>query len=111
MSSEQPKIGTILDGPSAGRDAVHVAIAPVVAGQTLMPGWHVGFEDGEAITCHSSEKPMKMIGIVDPFIQGSVKKGEWFYLFLYPGTITTLRHVWQHPEFSIKIPERRDESD
>lgn len=109
MSSEQPKIGKILDGPSCGRDAVHVAIAPVRAGQFLMPGWHVGIDKNGVAVCNpddnSWEEPVKMIGIVDPFIDSGISTGKWFYLFLYPGTITTLRHVWTSPAFpSAKAP-------
>jgi hypothetical protein len=38
------KVGTYC-APDAGRDAIHIAIAPVVAGQLLKPGEHIGFLD------------------------------------------------------------------
>ena len=76
------------------RDAVHVAVAPVMAGVDLEPGQHVGlFADGTA-------KPTKPhIGIVDPFLAERVAAGQRFWLWLYPGSITSLRHDWTHPAF------------
>lgn len=77
------------------RDAIHVAVAPVVAAERLASGWHVGLNsNGEASV---SETP---VGIVDPFLRDSVASGKRFWLFLYPGSITSLRHDWTHPAFS-----------
>ncbi len=96
-------LGTIID-ESVGRDAIHLAVEPVIAAETLRPGEHVGFIKGGVGRC---DKP---IGIVDPFVIG-VKKGERFWLVLYPRTITSLRHVWTHPEFpDAKVPEIKTET-
>lgn len=79
----------------ANRDAIHVAIAPVEADEPLLPGTHIGLAaDGKA---DSKAKP---IGIVDPFLKQAVKSGQRFYLFLYPKTVTGLRHDWTHPAFT-----------
>ena len=75
------------------RDAVHVAVAPVTAGNALTPGQHVGLsKDGVA----SGEKT-PWVGVVDPFLKNFVHKDQKFWLFLYPQTITSLRHDWSHP--------------
>ena len=83
----------------AGRDAIHIAVAPVVAAQILSPGEHVGINgDGQAVSS------MNGIGIVDPYLMRAVKPGERFYLCLYPNTITSLRHHWVHPAFKEEAP-------
>lgn len=80
------------------RDAIHVAVAPVVAGQTLTPGEHVG------ITADKAYPTGKKIGVVDPFLKRDVPPGAVFWLFLYPGSITSLRHEWAHPAFTANAP-------
>lgn len=87
-------LGTIID-ESAGRDAIHLAVEPVIAGHDLNPGEHVTIKDGKAIRV----MPSQGLGIVDPFIDGLVEKGERFWLVVYPRQITSLRHVWTHPAF------------
>lgn len=78
------------------RDAVHMAIAPVVAAERLTAATHVGFV-GESNEVGQSVD--NLIGIVDPFLKRQVQKGETFWLFLYPGSIVSLRHEWEHPAF------------
>lgn len=97
--SEQyvPNLGNLVQEP-ARRDAIHIAVAPVEAGYDLQPGEHVGIEHGKAVS------HVETIGIVDPFYKGTVHRGERFWLFLYPGTITSLRHVWTHPAFQTTLP-------
>lgn len=75
-----------------GRDAVHVAVVPMVAGIMLMPGRHVGVAADGRLTV---QEPY--IGIVDPYLTNPVKADERCWLFLYPGSITSLRHEWTHP--------------
>lgn len=87
-------LGTII-GDHERRDAIHLAVTPAVAAYTIHPGMHVGFlPDGTAGTC---ENP---VGIVDPFLKDLVKKGQRFWLVVYPRQITSLRHVWTHPAFT-----------
>lgn len=89
-------LGKIIEG-EAQRDAIHVAVAPVVAGHELGPGDHVGILDGG--TAGGCPNP---IGIVDPFLHKGVRPGQKFWLFLYPRTVTGLRHDWTHPAFELK---------
>lgn len=90
----QDLIGKLLKD-TAQRDAIHIAVAPVVAARTLQPGSRVGLaEDGRADNL--SEKD---IGVVDPFLTAPVKPGQRFFMFLFPNTIRSLRHEWTHPAF------------
>ena len=84
-------LGTIIT--SGGRDAIHLAVEPVVAGMYLRPGDHITLVDGRAIQSN------KGLGIVDPFLDRPVAPGEMFWLVVYPRQITSLRHVWEHPAF------------
>jgi hypothetical protein len=81
------------------RDAVHIAVIPVVAGEKLPPGHPVYLVDGKALPCPDTWKDERT-GIVDPFLDVGPDEGQWFWLFLYPGTIVSLRHEWQHPAFA-----------
>lgn len=100
---ETVELGQIIEG-DANRDAIHVAIAPVIAGESLRPGQGIAFESGstERVRAYGTT-----IGIVDPFLRESVKEGQRFFMVLYPGTITSLRHEWTHPAF----PQSKVEND
>jgi hypothetical protein len=77
------------------RDAIHLAVEPSTAGQLLSPGDHVILKDGKAFKA----KVGKGIGIVDPFLLEEVETEQMFWLVVYPRRITSLRHVWEHPDF------------
>jgi len=95
----ETKLGQLID-QNAGRDAVHVALAPVVAYERLLPGEHIGFVDPLDTTLAGSANSCdKTLGIVDPYLRKAVSKGERFFMCLYPQTTTGLRHVWTHPAF------------
>jgi len=104
----QPNIGHLIDSTSAvERDAIHMAVAPVLAGERLPRGSHVVISDsGKAMLWRpnssiEAERHAVQVGIVDPFLDTpAVFKGERFWLLLYPGTITSLRHDWSHPAFN-----------
>lgn len=109
--SEQAKLGNF-PGKIDGRDAVHIAIVPMVTGEPLKPGSWVALRDGKLV---SSER-LPAIGIVDPFFEphfvqdhfdGCIPEGCTVWLLLTPGSTTGLRHVWEHPFFQ-KVPTDMD---
>lgn len=91
-------IGKLADETSQ-RDAIHIAIAPVTAGEKLYPGDDVGFRAGDCETAWRTGV-IKPIGIVDPFLKLNVRLGQRFFIFLYPNTVTGMRHHWEHPAFT-----------
>ncbi len=87
------------------RDAIHLAVFPVEAGDDgLWPGSDIKLSKatGRAISCERSDPDA--VGIVDPFLDSEVHKGQRFWLVLYPRTIRSLRHVWEHPAFPNQDP-------
>lgn len=78
------------------RDAIHLAVEPVIAASDLNPGQHIVVDTaGNAIPV----KPGKGLGIVDPFLPRPVATGERFWFVMYPRQVHSLRHVWSHPAF------------
>jgi len=111
-----PTVGKLLDA-TVGRDAIHFALAPVVAEERLRPGQHIGFaREGDTtyvVAATNDDMPPRTtagmprvaaLGIVDPFLPESVSPGQRFWMFLFPNTITGLRHVWSHPAFVTRVP-------
>ena len=93
------------DDGDAPRDAVHVAIIAVIAEHELKPGEHIGMVNNRVAgvsyidrngNAFESISQTHKIGIVDPFLTENVKRGEWFWMVLYPNTVKNLRHVWDH---------------
>jgi hypothetical protein len=97
--SDTPKVGQLI-GPDEKRDCIHVAIAPVIATCILKPGQLIGWDDVMDDREHVTSLTTEPIGIVDPFLRDGVRTGDRFYMFLLPGTITSLRHMWTHPAFA-----------
>lgn len=101
----QDLIGKVL-GEAGDRDAIHIAVAPMIAAVTLKPGQHAG-TDGHGRIAASQPH----IGIVDPFLTSPVRPGERCFLFLYPNTATGLRHVYTHPVLDAKEAQDRAASE
>jgi hypothetical protein len=86
-------LGTIIS-ENEKRDAIHLAVENVIAGERLWPGADIGISpEGRAY-----RKGFKLIGIVDPFIKDGIDAGQRFWLVIYPRQITSLRHMWTHPD-------------
>ncbi len=88
-------LGKLAD-PKADKDAIHVAIIPVTCS-------HVKVHPGEPLKVRSGAVDKAgdedWDGIVDPFLTRPVMPGERFYMLMKPGSITSLRHDWDHPAF------------
>lgn len=97
-------LGKLVEG-NPGRDAIHLAVVPMVAGEWLKRGFRVRIEDGKAFAGVEGS-----IGIVDPFLIADVREGQTFWLCLYPKTITSLRHVWEHPQLPLSESQPKSEN-
>jgi len=98
-------IGTV-HTEDLGRDAVHVAVVQATAGERVWPGRPVRLNTEGSATMKAGAP---FIGIADPYIGAwetygehhgkpyMIEKGQRFYIFLFPNTIRSLRHVWTHP--------------
>lgn len=107
MAKDVIPIGQLIetDLKLQSRDAIHIAIAPVTAGEPLKPGEHIAVKDGYAV------KQGELIGIVDPFLRKAVRIGQKFFICLYPNTITSLKHHWEHPAFPAEKQEQPNNPD
>lgn len=96
------RIGTILDD-TAEKDAVHFAVLPVISDDDyLFAGTRVRFVTGSNTHVKALRgNYTKGIGVVDPFLTEEINKGDRFYVFMIPGTITSLRHEWTHPALDV----------
>jgi len=99
---------------NAVRDAVHVAIIPLVCHYVLKRGQPFKLWPGTknvATDCDLDDP--KCLGIVDPFLQkdggkyeqGTLYQGERFLGYLKPNTVTGMQHCWKHPVFDAETPE------
>lgn len=94
-------LGKLIEEPQE-RDAVHIAVIPAIAMDTLRPAQEIGFERCEyarrvLMVYPTTEPKIKPVGIVDPFLKRPVFKGQVFWMFMFPNTITGLSHNWSHP--------------
>ncbi len=99
-----PKLGQLIT-TNEPRDAIHIAVAPVVANQTLKPGEPIDFAIKGNVELVDKCCMQLAVGIVDPFLTLAVLKGQCFWMYLKPNTITGLRHEWTHPAFEQETTE------
>ncbi len=86
-------LGTIIDD-NQKRDAIHLAVLPVMAGARLKPGQTINVVNGVAKAAPQKEA----LAIVDPFLVKAIMPGQFFWMVIKPRLITSLRHVWTHPD-------------
>ena len=102
-------LGMIHFKPEA-RDAIHLAVEPVIAATTLAAGEKIGVISGKAYpvgrrVVDGEEMTVPYHGIVDPFLPTpgggniAVLPGQSFWFVMAPRMVTSLRHVWEHPAF------------
>jgi hypothetical protein len=98
MDDTLKKLGTVR-AKDEGRDAIHLAVVTLQALERFVVPpignlWvdHLG---------KPAPTPASAVGIIDPFLpRGTlIEKGEWFFVYLKPGSISGLRHVWSHEAF------------
>lgn len=107
------KLGSLITKQQE-RDAVHIAVVPMIAGEELAAGKPFRLKVGTVdvalsgiYNTQSSQHEIQAIGVVDPFLSMNkmwVDPGERFWGLLYPGTVTSMRHHWSHPAFE-HLPE------
>jgi hypothetical protein len=108
MKHEETRIGELVPDGEMRRDAVHVAVAPVEASVNLTPGCRVILLVGSSTKVRVAADYEGADGIADPFLdQEVIEIGQRFWMFLFPGTITGMRHSWRHPAFEAAARERR----
>jgi hypothetical protein len=100
--SEHLKLGQVITTEQQ-RDCVHIAVAPMEAAEPLLAGMHVEIVEGRA---RQAVAGATSIGVVDPYLRTQVKAGQRFWLFMYPGSITSLRHEWGHPALPLASGEK-----
>lgn len=82
------------------KDAIHVAIVAVRAGEVIKPGDRVGFNEfNEAV--QDDDGP----GVADPF-RKSIVRGDSFWMLLAQDEVPNVRHVWEHPSIKFDPPTR-----
>lgn len=107
----ETELGKLITKKGAARDCVHIAIVPLVAGEEIERGGFIKLAYGAADIALNAKPAYSddIIGVADPYLkQYLIKKGQRFYGFLTPGTVTGMTHHWQHPAFD-NPPQPKDE--
>ena len=89
------EVGKLLDEIDHRRDAIHIAVIPVTAGCNMSRGAKVTYDKSTGRVW--PYESCKAIGIIDPFLTAMFSRGQGVFVS-FPDTITSLRHVWTHPE-------------
>lgn len=100
-----PVVGQKITGTKpVYRDALHVAIIPLVAGEDMSPGQKIKLKSPNTDIAVKYD-PLKdnihrdYIGVVDPMLHENVVMGERFYGFMKSGVVKGMRHHWDSNQF------------
>lgn len=92
-------------GKGIRRDCAHSPLLPVTAEVALVRAQKVVLR---GIICPKTGYPVVepaetaiFFGVVDPFLDEEIRPGDCFYVMVQPGTVTSLRHVWTHPDLML----------
>lgn len=82
------------------RDAIHMAIVPLIAGDDLYGGQFFRLKYKTNNVALRAQNENDGLGIVNPFEKRSwLREGDSFWGILTPESITEMRHHWYHPAF------------
>lgn len=90
------------------RDAIHVAVLPVIASMNLKRACWLEFTYEDNIQHVTNARSWALaVGVADPFHQRiNIEVGTRFLMFMKPNTITGLRHDWTHPALEKAMGQR-----
>ena len=106
------EIGHLSTESNGKKDAIHVPVVSVTAGELLSPGEMVTvYRQGAQFKANKAVVGVPD-GIVDPFLNQDVQPEENFWLFLQPGSVNDLRHEWETSTFPAgKVLNPHEEAD
>lgn len=102
-------LGFLSAEESEVRDAVHIPIVSVEAGESLQPGQAIYFKERKAYAAPANGRMVS--AAVDPYLREPVNQGERFFAVLHPYSVYGLHHEWEHGEFPRPIYHRASESE
>lgn len=88
------------------RDAIHTAIEPAKAGCDFR--WTKWVKKFNGLWYPA--EPDEAHGIVNPWIEGDIKRDQLFWVLIKPGSVNGMRHHWSHPTLDeeIKKPTKEE---
>lgn len=106
--SHTVELGRLIYGHQE-RDAVHFAVVPVIASEPLVRGQRIKLTRDTKDHVSPAETN-DYIGIVDPFLYSDrVERHSKFFMVLRPGSVTSMRHHWNSPDFSAAVDAESSE--
>ena len=106
MSTLKIELGKPPTESSPTRDAIHIAVFKAIAGEPMVRGQWVVISENTAFPADGS---VAGIGIVDPFGPALVSRNAPVWICMKPGSVTDLRHTWDHPHLPAEAAEDDDD--